>query len=230
MKHKIIGENLQLVTCEIEPREMVYAEAGAMVYMSGNMEFNAKARGGIMKGIRRMFSGETFFLTEFRCKGGSGFVSFAGNAPGKIKALNLRGGKRFMLQKDAFLCAEEKVEMDMAWQKKLGGAFFGGEGFVIQKVWGDGTVFIHACGDFVEMDLSPGQLIKVDTGSAVGWEESVDFDIERAGGLKTSLFGGEGLFLTTLRGPGKILLQSMTLANLAATMATHMGGRGTSGR
>ncbi len=219
MKYKISGDNLQIVTCELEPNEKVYAEAGTMVYMSGNMMFEARAKGGMMKGLKRKLAGETFFLTEFSPTRGQGFVGFGGSAPGTIMPIQLTPGKDFMIQKTAFLCAENSVNLDMAWQKKLGASMFGGEGFILQKLSGKGTAFIQATGDFVEMDLQPGQIIKVDTGSVVGWDATVSYDIQRAGGLKTMMFAGEGVFLTTLRGPGKILLQSMNLAELAATLS-----------
>lgn len=222
MKYKISGDNLQIVTCELQPNERIYAESGSMVYMSGNMTFEARAKGGVMKGLKRKLTGESFFLTEFFPAQGAGFVGFGGNAPGTIKALQLTPGRDFMVQKDAFLCAENTVALDMAWQKKLGAAFFGGEGFILQKLSGSGTAFIHATGDFVEMDLQPGQVLKVDTGSTVGWDATVQFDIQRAGGLKTMMFGGEGVFLTTLTGPGKVLLQSMNLPELAATLHKFM--------
>ena len=193
-----------------------------MVYMSGNVNMEAKARGGIWKGLKRKFMGETFFLTEFRSQGGSGLVAFAGNAPGTIKAIKIAPRREYLCQKDAFLCAENKVDMDIAFQKKLGAGFFGGEGFIIQRLFGQGMVFIHACGDFVEYDLKPGQVMKVDTGSVVGWEPTVSYDIQRAGGIKTSFFGGEGLFITVLTGPGKILLQSMTLHNLATALSPFL--------
>ncbi|WP_455392920.1 TIGR00266 family protein, partial [[Eubacterium] cellulosolvens] len=229
MKYKISGSNLQIVTLEVQPNEMVYAEAGAMVYMSGNVAMQAKARGGIMKGLKRMFMGETFFLTEFRVQGGTGLIAFGGNAPGTIKPIEISPGREFLCQKDAFLCAENGVDMDIAFQRRLGAAFFGGEGFIIQRLFGKGTIFIHACGDFVEMDLKPGQVIKVDTGSVVGWDTTVAYDIQRAGGIKTSFFGGEGLFITTLTGPGKIILQSMTLHNLATALTPFLPTGGTSG-
>ena len=222
MKYKITGDNLQIVTCELDPNERVYAEAGTMVYMSGNMMFEARAKGGVMKGLKRKLTGESFFLTEFTPGQGPGYVGFGGNAPGTIKAIELTPGKEFMVQKDAFLCAENSVQLDMAWQKKLGASLFGGEGFILQRLSGSGTAFIHATGDFVEMDLQPGQTIKVDTGSVVGWDSSVTFDIERAGGLKSMMFAGEGIFLTTLTGPGKILLQSMNLPDLAMTLKRYM--------
>ncbi len=229
MKYKITGDNLQIVTCELEPNERVYAEAGTMVYMSGNMMFEARAKGGVMKGLKRKLSGESFFLTEFTPTQSPGFVGFGGNAPGTIKAIDLTPGKEFMVQKDAFLCAENSVNLDMAWQKKLGASLFGGEGFILQRLSGSGTAFIHATGDFVEMDLQPGQTIKVDTGSVVGWDASVTFDIQRAGGLKSMMFGGEGIFLTTLTGPGKILLQSMNLPELAITLSRFMPNTSGSG-
>jgi len=134
-----------------------------------------------------------------------------------------------MAQKDAFLCAESGVDLDISFTQKLGAGFFGGEGFILEKFSGDGTVFIHACGDFVEMDLSAGETVLVDTGSVVGFDATVGYDIKRAGGIKTSLFGGEGIFLTTLTGPGHVILQSMTIANLAAAVRPFMPS-GTSGQ
>jgi uncharacterized protein (TIGR00266 family) len=223
MKYKITGDNLQIVTIELNGGEKVYGEAGAMIHLSPNMEMEAKARGGLLKGLGRKFMGETFFLTEFTPKNGSGKVAFAGNAPGTIKAIELSPGKDFLVQKDAFLCAEDGVDMSMAFQKKLGSMFFGGEGFILEKLSGNGTVFIHACGDFVEMDLNAGESIKVDTGSVVGWDGTVDYDISRVKGIKTMFFGGEGLFLTTLTGPGKIIIQSMTLHNLATALRPYIG-------
>ncbi|MFQ6060630.1 MAG: TIGR00266 family protein [Thermoplasmata archaeon] len=222
MKYNITGDNLQIVTCELEPNEKVYAEAGSMVYMSGNMNFQTKAKGGLLKSLKRSLTGESFFLTEFMPAQGRGFVGFGGNAPGTIKCIELAPGKEFLVQKDAFLCAEDSVNLDMAWQKKLGAGLFGGEGFILQKLSGTGKAFIHATGDFVEMNLAPGQVLKVDTGSVVGWESTVTFDIQRSGGLKTMLFSGEGLFLTTLTGPGKVLLQSMNLQELAMTLQRYM--------
>ncbi len=230
MKYKISGDNLQLVTLEISPNEKIYAEAGSMVYQSGNINMGAKMRGGFLKGLGRKFAGETMFLTEFTSTGGTGIVSFGGNAPGTIKPIELTSGKEFLVQKDAFLVAEDSVDMSIAFQKKLGAAFFGGEGFILEKLSGNGTVFIHACGDFVEFDLKPEQVLKVDTGSVVGWDGTVTYDIQRVKGIKTMFFGGEGIFLTTLKGPGKIIIQSMNLGNLATALRPFLpSSRGTSG-
>jgi uncharacterized protein (TIGR00266 family) len=228
MKYRITGDNLQIVTIELNPTEKVYAEAGAMIHMSGNMQMEAKARGGIMKGFKRMLAGETFHMTEFTPVGGPGYVGFAGNAPGTIKPIQLAPGKEFICQKDAFLCAEDSVDLSIAWQKKLGAGFFGGEGFILQRLSGTGMAFIHACGDFVEIPLQHGQTIKVDTGCVVGWDATVTYDIQRVKGIRTMFFGGEGLFLTTLTGPGQIVLQSMTLHNLATALRPFLGGGQTS--
>lgn len=222
MEYKISGDNLQLVTIQIQPGEKIYAEAGSMVYMSSNVNMEAKARGGILKGIGRKFAGETFFLTEFTSVGGTGLISFGGNVPGTIKPIDLSSGRDFLAQKDAFLCAEDTVEMSIAFQRKLGAAFFGGEGFILEKLSGTGKVFVHACGDFVEFNLKPDQVLKVDTGSVVGWDDTVSYDIERVKGIKTMFFGGEGLFITTLRGPGHVILQSLDLSNLATALAPFM--------
>ena len=201
-----------------------------MVYQSGNINMEAKMRGGFLKGLGRKFAGETMFLTEFTSAGGTGMISFGGNAPGTIKPIELTSGKDFIVQKDAFLVAEDNVDMSIAFQKKLGAAFFGGEGFILEKLSGNGTVFIHACGDFVEFDLKPEQILKVDTGCVVGWDDTVTYDIQRVKGIKTMFFGGEGLFLTTLKGPGKLLIQSMTLSNLATSLRPFLPtSGGTSG-
>lgn len=226
MDYKISGDNLQLVTLQIDPGEKIYAEAGSMVYMSGNILMEAKMRGGLLKGIGRKLAGETLFLTEFTSSSGKGLVSFGGNAPGTIKAVDLTTGKDFMVQKDAFLVAEDTVDMSIAFQKRLGAIFFGGEGFILEKLSGTGKAFIHACGDFVEFDLKPDQTLKVDTGSVVGWDATVTFDIERVKGIKTMFFGGEGLFLTTLKGPGKAIIQSMSLANLASALTPFLPHQG----
>lgn len=215
MEYTISGDNLQLVTLEIQPGEKLFAEAGAMVYMSGNVAIEAKLRGGLLKGLGRKVMGETLFLTEFTSTGGKGVVSFGGNAPGTIIALDIGAQKEFLVQKDAFLVAEDAVELSVAFQKRLGAAFFGGEGFILEKLSGTGKAFIHACGDFIEFTLEPDQVLKVDTGSVVGWDTSVTYDIERVKGIKTMFFGGEGLFLTTLRGPGKVIIQSLDLGRLA---------------
>jgi uncharacterized protein (TIGR00266 family) len=218
MKYNIVVNNLQLVTLEIDSNDKIYAEAGSLVYMSGNVSMEAKMRGGLLSGLGRKLAGESLFLTEFTAIDNQGLIAFGGRAPGTIKQIKIDAGKDFLVQKDAFLCAEDTVDISIAFQKKLGAAFFGGEGFILEKLSGEGIVFIHACGDFIEFDLKPEETIKVDTGSVVGWDASVSYNIERVKGIKTIFFGGEGLFLTTLKGPGRVLIQSMDLGNLASAL------------
>ncbi|MFW6304928.1 MAG: TIGR00266 family protein [Candidatus Saliniplasma sp.] len=222
MKYKTYGNNLQVLVLQISMGEKVYGEAGSMVYMSGNMDMETQAKGGLMKGLKRKLSGESFFMTEFTPAGGTGIVAFGGNCPGTIKALKLDGNKQYMVQKDGFLCAEHTVDLDIGFQKKLGGAFFGGHGMILQKMTGKGHVFVHAAGDFIEKDLRQGEVLKVSTGHTLAWEDTVDFDIQRTVKVKSMLFSGEGMFVTTLRGPGKVWLQSMTLQQLASSLKPYL--------
>jgi len=215
MKYSIIGDNLQMVVMEIQDGEELYGQAGSMVYMSANMDMQAKARGGILKGLGRKLAGESFFMQEYRSLGGPAVVSCSTGMPGKVYPVEISPGMEFMAQKTAFLVAESGVEMSLGFQKKIGAAIFGGEGLVLQKFNGNGTVFVAAFGDFVEMNLAQGQTYKVDTGCVVGFDSTVTFDIQRSGSAKTMLFGGEGLFVTTLTGPGRIILQSGTLRDFA---------------
>ncbi|MDH3365479.1 MAG: TIGR00266 family protein [Thermoplasmata archaeon] len=229
MKHTITGDNLQFVNCEIMPGELLFAEAGTMTYMSSNISMTARARGGLMAGLKRKMTGESFFVTEFTAAGGTGVVAFAGNVPGKIQALDLRGGKTWLVQKDAFLCAEGAVTLDIAFQKKLGTIFFGGEGLIIQKLTGEGTTFVHGSGDFIEMNLKPGEIIRVSTGNVVAWEGGVQYSIESVGSIRSALFSGEGLFVTTLTGPGRVILQSLTLPKLAGALVPFLPRQQSSG-
>ena len=222
MNYKILGDNLQVVMVELNPGEKVYAEAGAMNHMSGNMVMEARAKGGLLGGLKRALMSESFFLTEFTPQGGTGFVGFRGNVPGKIMAVDIQPGKEFMVQKDGFLAAQEGVNLDMAFQKRLGSGFFGGEGFILEKLSGQGTAFIHAAGDFIEYNLQPGQMLKVSTGCVVGFDSTVSFEVSRVGNIKTMIFGGEGIFVTVLRGPGKVVLQSLTIANLARALEPYL--------
>lgn len=221
MDAEITGDNLQMVTCRLDQDEIVYAEAGAMVHMSGNMQMKTTARGGLFKGIKRMMTGESFFLTEFGPEGGKGFVSFAGSVPGKIFPVQLTGNK-FIAQKKAFLCAEQGVDPDIAFTRRIRSGLFGGEGFVLQKLSGEGRVFLHCCGDILILNLTPGEVVKVETGLVVGFDSTVSYDIALAGGVRTVVFGGEGLFLTTLTGPGTVVLQSMDLEKLALSLVPFM--------
>jgi uncharacterized protein (TIGR00266 family) len=221
MQYTIVGDNLQMVTITLENGERICAEAGAMVNMSGNMQMHTNMKGGLLGGLKRVVSGESLFLTEFTTGGGNGFVSFAGNVPGKIVPITLNGSE-FIAQKDAFLCSEEGVNLEIAFTKRIRSGFFGGEGFILQRLTGTGKAFLHCAGDVFEMELAPGEVVKIETGLVVGFESTVSYDIAFAGGVKTTLFGGEGLFLTTLRGPGKVIMQSLDIAKLASSLIPYL--------
>ncbi|MEF8835581.1 MAG: TIGR00266 family protein, partial [Candidatus Thermoplasmatota archaeon] len=218
----INGDNLEVLNIQIGPNEMIYGEAGVLTYMSGNVQMTTEASGGLMKSLKRKFSGESFFLTQFTSSGGEGLVAFAGKSPGRILTLQVQPGTEYIAQKDAFLCATQNVDLDIHTKKKLGKGLFGGEGFILQKISGNGTAFLHIPGDLVEKELQPNQVLKISTGHVAAFEPSVEYDIERVGGVKSSLFSGEGLFMTTLRGPGKVWLQSMTIKDLAASLKPHL--------
>lgn len=215
--YKIIGDDMQLIEIELDPGEGVRAEVGAMMYMTEGIEMNTGTGGGIFKGFKRMLTGDGFFITSFVQGGNSkGQVAFGAPYPGKIIPLDLgKLGGEFLVQKDGFLCAANGVDIDIAFTKKLGAGFFGGEGFILQKLTGDGLAFVHAGGTIVEKDLKVGETLRLDTGCLVAFEPSVDYDINFVGGFKNALFGGEGLFLATLKGPGKIYIQSLPFSRLA---------------
>jgi uncharacterized protein (TIGR00266 family) len=218
MKYEIIGDNLQMVKVDLAVGEGIFAEAGSMVNMSGSFTMESQLKGGILSGLKRAVAGESLFLTRFTPGNTPGFVSFAGMMPGKIFPVTVGRGKEFIAQKNAFLCCEEHVELDIALTEKVRAGLFGGQGFILQRMSGQGTVFLHCCGDIIEMSLKPGEVIKVQTGLVVGFENTVTYDIALAGGITTALFGGEGLFVTTLTGPGKIILQSMDIARIASVL------------
>jgi len=215
--YKIYGDDLQLVEIELDPGETVRGEAGTMTYMEAGIEMATGTGGGLLKGLKRAITGESFFITSFTNTGnGKSRVGFAAPYPGKIMPLDLGDlGGSFLCQKDSFLCAADGIEIEVAFTKKLGAGLFGGEGFILQKLEGDGMAFVHAGGTLIERDLAAGESLRVDTGCVVGFAPSVDYDIQAVGGFTNSLFGGEGLFLTKLTGPGKIYIQSLPFSRLA---------------
>jgi uncharacterized protein (TIGR00266 family) len=200
-----------------------------MVYKTANVAWDTRMTGQslgekLLGALRRTVTGESLFVTYFRANG-PGEVGFAGSYPGRIQAFHLAPGHSILAQRDAFLFAQPSVQLTVALVKKLGAGFFGGEGFILEKLTGPGMVFIHGGGDFVEFSLAPGEQLQVETGCIVAFEESVDYDIQFVGGIKTAIFGGEGLFLATLTGPGKVVLQSMTLQKMRRELApTRTGG------
>ena len=221
MKYTITGDNLQFVNIELQPGEEFNSVAGAMAYMSGNMRMESKMEGGFMAGLKRSLSGASLFLLRYTPQGGVGTVGLAGKAPGKILDLDIGAGS-WIVQKTGYLGSETSVNLDMAFQKKLGSMMFGGEGLILQRLSGFGRAFIHACGDLNVVELKAGEQYKVSSSNAVAWEDTVSYDISSVGGIKTALFSGEGLFVTTLTGPGKIVIQSMTLGDLAMALYPYM--------
>ncbi len=227
--YKIFGEDIQVVEIELDPQEAVRAEVGTMLYMEKGIQMQTSTGGGIFKGLKRMITGDSFFISSFYNQGNiKQHVAFAAPYPGRIIPIDLKlFNGEFICQKDSFLCAAQGNEIEVAFTKKLGTGFFGGEGFILQRLTGDGLVFIHAGGTILERTLLPGEELRIDTGCLVGMEKQVDYDIQFVGGFKNALFGGEGLFLAVLRGPGKIFLQSVPFSRLAGRIVAASGfGRG----
>ena len=215
--YKIFGDDMQLVEIELDPGEGVRAEVGAMMYMEDGIEMQTNTGGGLFKGFKRMLTGDGFFITTFLHNGyGKGHVAFGAPYPGKIIPIHLgQAGGQYLCQKDAFLCAAKGVDIDIAFTRRIGAGLFGGEGFILQKLSGDGMAFIHAGGTIIEKQLQHGENLRVDTGCLVAFEPTVDYDIKFIGGFRNALFGGEGLFLASLSGPGKVYLQSLPFSRLA---------------
>ncbi len=215
--YQIYGDDMQIVEVELDPGEGVRAEAGTMVYMGDGIEMQTSTGGGLFRGFKRMITGESFFITSFVYNGrGKGHVAFGAPYPGKIVPLELdKLGGRFLCQKDSFLCAAQGIEIEVAFTKKIGAGLFGGEGFILQRLEGDGMAFVHAGGTIVQKQLAANETLRVDTGCLVAFSPSVDYDIQFVGGFKNALFGGEGVFLAKLTGPGIVYLQSLPLSRLA---------------
>jgi len=236
--YEIFGDDMQIVEVELDPGETVIAEAGAMNYMEDGITFESKMgdgatptsgmMGALLNVGKRVLTGESIFLTHFTNRGqGKKRVSFAAPYPGRIVPMDMAElGGELICQKDAFLCAAFGTRTDIAFQKRLGVGFFGGEGFILQRLHGDGMAFVHAGGTLIRRTLAAGEVLRVDTGCIAAFTSGVDYDIERAGNLKSMVFGGEGLFLATLRGPGTVFLQSLPFSRLAdrVLQAGRVGG------
>ena len=236
--YRIIGEEMQYVEIELDPNETAIAESGAFMMMDDGIQMqtifgdgSAQQTGGIFGKLlsagKRVLTGESLFMTAFTNVGsGKKRVSFASPYPGKIIPLDLQElGGRIIAQKDAFLCAAKGVSIGIEFQKKLGTGIFGGEGFIMEKLEGDGLAFVHAGGHVFERILQSGDLLKVDTGCLVAYTSTIDYDIQFVGGIKNTLFGGEGLFFATLRGPGKVWLQTLPISRLASRVLSYGTGR-----
>lgn len=218
MRYEILGEPLPVVTCSVSAGETLITERGSMSWMSPNMKMETSTNGGIGKALGRMFSGDSIFQNRYTAMGGDGLIAFASSFPGSIRALEIGPGNNMIVQKSAFLASEAGVELSLHFQKKIGAGFFGGEGFIMQKLSGRGIAFIEIDGFAVEYVLQPGQQMIVDTGYLAAMTEGCSMEIQTVPGVKNMIFGGEGIFNTVITGPGKIVLQTMPVNSVAATL------------
>lgn len=220
MRYQIKGGSFPVVVCELENGERMITERGSMVWMSPNMQMDTQG-GGLGKMFSKAFSGESMFQNIYTAKG-AGMITFGSSFPGKIVPVTIGPGQEMILQKSAFLAAEAGVELSIHFRKNLASGFFGGEGFIMQRLSGSGTAFAEIDGDMVEYELKPGQQIVVDTGNVAGFDPRVQMEIQQVPGLKNKFLGGEGLFNTVLTGPGRVWLQTMPICNVAASIRPYI--------
>ena len=220
MNYKIVGNVVPSVEVSLSRGESMFTQSGGMFYQTEGIRMDTNTRGGLLKGIGRMFAGESMFMATYTATQDAK-IAFASTVPGSILPIDVSNGS-FTIQKGAFLAAESSVELKTTFNKKLGTGFFGGEGFILQELRGRGMAFLEIDGDAIEMDLAPGEVIKIDTGNLVGFEDSVRYEVETVKGLGNVFFGGEGLFLTKLTGPGKIVLQTMDMNEFALRVGTYI--------
>lgn len=216
METKIIGDMLPAVICKLKKGETVLTENGGMSWMDNDITMKTTTNGGIMKGLGRAFAGESIFMNTYTAEKDDVEIAFSSCFPGQILEFNLAEGETIIAQKRAFLCSEKTVDISMKFRKKLGAGLFGGEGFIMQKITGPGKVFLEIDGNVIKKELAEGEKLKIDNGYVAAMTENVKLDIETVKGVKNIVFGGEGLFLTTLQGPGTVWLQSMPIAKLAS--------------
>ncbi len=226
MEAKITGDSLPVVTCKLNKGESMITENGGMSWMTDGLTMETSTNGGLLKGLGRALSGESLFMNTYTANVDGAEIAFASSFPGRILEFDLSQGQSIIAQKKAFLCSEKSVNLSMHFQKKLGAGLFGGEGFIMQKIDGPGKVYLEIDGDAVEKVLQPGEVLKVDNGYVAAYESTVKMDIETVKGVKNILLGGEGLFLTTLTGPGKVYLQSMPVSNLVGLVAAALPKKG----
>ncbi len=222
MEARITGDSLPVVTCKLSAGESMITENGGMSWMTEGLKMETTTNGGLLKGLGRALSGESIFMNIYTAEREGAEIAFASSFPGRIIEFNLGAGESIIAQKKAFLCSERNVKLSMHFQKKLGAGLFGGEGFIMQKIEGPGKVYLEIDGDAIERVLQPGETLKVDNGYVAAMESTVNMNIETVKGIKNIFLGGEGLFLTTLTGPGKVYLQSMPVSNLVGLVASSL--------
>lgn len=221
MKYEIKGKVVPVVEVTLNSGETMYTQSGGMAWQSEGIEMSTSTQGGIMKGLGRMFTGESFFMANYTARKDGALIAFNATVPGSVLAVDCSQNS-YIIQKRAFLAAENSVELKTAFTKKFTAGLFGGEGFILQEMRGSGTAFLEIDGDAIEYTLAPGEVIKVDTGNVAAFESTVKYDIETVSGMKNIFFGGEGLFLTKLTGPGKVYLQTLSVAELAGLISSYI--------
>lgn len=222
MRYEIIGKTVPAVEFTLNRGESIYSQRGGMTWQTDGINMKTNARGGVMKSLGRMFTGESIFMNTYTANVDGAKVAFATTVPGDIVSVNVGENNGFTVQKSAFLCAEPGVDMSIAFTKKFSAGLFGGEGFVLQKAKGNGMLFLEVDGDPVERILAPGEVLKVDTGNVVGFESTVSYEIETVKGLGNIFLGGEGLFLTKVVGPGRVIIQSQNFGDFAGKILGMM--------
>lgn len=226
MEYKVVGKVVPAVEVTLQRGETVFTQSGGMSWQSAGIEMSTNTRGGLMKGIGRMFAGESLFIAHYTASVDGAKITFASNVAGSVVPVDVSNAQGLILQKGAFMCAQDSVNLETVFTKKLSAGFFGGEGFILQRLTGSGMAFLEVDGDMIQMDLQPGEVLKVDTGNVVAFTPSVAYDIETIKGMGNILVGGEGLFLTKLTGPGRVFLQTMNYAEFIGKIAAAIPSRG----
>lgn len=226
MQYQIVGKTVPVVEVTLQSGETMFTQSGGMVWETDGITVETNTKGGLMKGLGRMLTGESLFMANYKAQVDGAKVAFAATVPGDVIPVNVTGTPGIIAQKRAFLCAEEGVDITITLSKKFSTGLFGGEGFILQDISGNGHVFLEVDGDQVVKELAPGEVLKVDTGNVVAFEKTVQYELERVQGLKNIFFGGEGLFLTKLVGPGKVILQTQNFNDFASRIISMMPSRG----
>lgn len=226
MNYKIIGSTIPAIELQLGQGETVFTQSGGMSWQSDGIEMSTNARGGVLKGIGRMFAGESMFMAHYSALKDNATIAFAATVPGSVIPIDVTGNNGIIIQKGAFLCAEDSVQLETVFTKKISSGFFGGEGFILQRLEGKGKAFLEIDGDMVQKELKPGEVLKVDSGNIAAFASSVSYEVETVKGMGNILFGGEGLFLTKLTGPGKVILQTMNFADFAGKIAARIPTNG----
>lgn len=221
MEYQLIGDVMPAVEVRMQSGEAMYTQSGGMVWMSEGIKMDTNTNGGVLKGFTRKFAGESMFMATYSATVDNATIAFASTVPGKIMPIDMVNGP-MICQKNAFLCAQPSVTLNTIFNKKIGAGLFGGEGFILQELVGSGMAFLEVDGDVVVKDLQPGEVIKIDTGNVVAFSKGMNYEIERIKGLKNIFLGGEGLFLTKLTGPGRVILQTQNMSEFAGRIAKYM--------